>query len=87
MQNNYERLKEKMHRRFGRRDAPITVRRQLLELKQYDDEDLEEFAERALELATIGHTRATEYVIEDIATEAFLRGCIAKLAALTACIL
>lgn len=84
VQNDYTRLKEKMEKRFGKKDAPITVRRQLQELRQNEEDNLEEFAERALELASDGHARATEEVIEDIATEAFLRGCTSKLAALTA---
>lgn len=82
--DNYTLLKERMQRRFGKKDAPITVRRNLQELRQREEEELEEFAERALELAADGHPRAPEEVVENIATDAFLRGCSAKAAALTA---
>ena len=73
-----------MDKRFGKKTVPLTVRRELQDLFQADKEELEEFAERALEMATDGYPRALPETVEQIATDAFLRGCKARTAALTA---
>jgi len=44
-----------MNERFGRTDLPHIVRRQLQDLRQSTEESLEEYAERAQELATEGY--------------------------------
>lgn len=76
--------RNKLRQRYGRTEEPITVRRQLQELKQKEDETLEEFADRAHKLAADGYPGTTEEMVETLATDAFLKGCHEKRAALTA---
>jgi hypothetical protein len=81
---NYEQMCNKMNKRFGRKDLPHIVRRQLQDLKQEQDELLEEYAERAQEMSTDGYPDTPEEFVEIIAIDAFLKGCTDKKAALTA---
>jgi len=55
VQTNFKTLCKKMNERFGRTDLPHIVRRQLQDLRQSTEESLEEYAERAQELATEGY--------------------------------
>ncbi len=84
IQNDYWLLVEKLASRFGKKDLPTTIRRQLQVLKQNVDESLEEFADRALEMATDGYPGAPAYMIETVAGDVFLKGCTDKYAALSA---
>ena len=79
IQENYTAMTNKLKRRFGRADEPVTVRRRLQELYQREDERLEEFAERAHELTIDGYPGIDDVTIETIATDAFLKGCREKL--------
>ena len=81
---SYTSLVSCLERRFGRKDPPTTVRRQLQRLRQLDDEALEEFSERALTLAQDGYPEFPDCMIETIALDAFLKGCKEKEAAYTA---
>ena len=85
MRTNYGRLTEKLDHRFGRKDPPASIRRQLSSLKQKPEESLEEFAERAQKLALDSfpdvHGEATD-ILRTIAMEAFLKGCTHQRAAL-----
>ena len=81
---NYEQVCNKMNERFGRKDLPHIIRRQLQDLKQEQDELLEEYAERAQEMSTDGYPDTPEEFVEIIAIDAFLKGCTDKKAALTA---
>lgn len=78
IQEDYIATRNKLRRRYGRTEEPITVRRQLQELKQKEDEPLEEFADRAHELAADGYPGTTEEMVETLATDAFLKGCHEK---------
>ena len=60
-------MKRKLAKRFGVKDAPITVRRQLQFLKQEDNETLEEFSQRFHFLVMDGYPGALESTIEQIA--------------------
>ena len=84
VQNNWRQLVDKMNQRFGNKDLPYTIRRQLQDVRQNMDETLEEFAERVLEMATDGYYNAPEPVVETIAVDAFLKGCTDKKAVLFA---
>ncbi|XP_071136601.1 cilia- and flagella-associated protein 45-like [Mytilus edulis] len=84
VQTNYESLCKKMEERFGRKEPPHIVRRLLQDLKQEQEESLEEFAERAQELATDGYPDTPDNFVQTLATDAFLKGCVDKRAALTA---
>lgn len=54
---------------------PILARRQLPFTKQLENENVEEFAQRVYFLALDGYESCEENMIEEIATETFLRGC------------
>lgn len=84
VQTNCESLCKKMEERFGRKEPPHIVRRLLQDLKQEQEESLEEFAERAQELATDGYPDTPDNFVQTLATDAFLKGCVDKRAALTA---
>ncbi|CAC5378212.1 unnamed protein product [Mytilus coruscus] len=74
-----------MNQRFGNKDLPYTIRRQLQEVRQNIDETIEEFAERVQEMATDGYGPNTpENVVETISVDAFLKGCSDKKATLFA---
>ncbi|CAC5412299.1 unnamed protein product [Mytilus coruscus] len=70
----------KLNQRFG----PTPPKCQLQEVRQFADESIEEFAERIQELATDGYLNTPENVVDTIAVDAFLKGCIDKKAALFA---
>lgn len=61
---------------------PILARRQLPFTKQLENENVEEFAQRVYFLALDGYESCEGNMIEDIATETFLRGCRDKDAAM-----
>jgi hypothetical protein len=73
-----------VNERFGRKDLPHIIRRQLQDLKQEQDDLLEEYAERAQEMSTDGYPDTPAEFVEIIAIDAFLKGCTDKKAALTA---
>ncbi|CAC5378765.1 unnamed protein product [Mytilus coruscus] len=52
VQNDFVLVSEKLNQRFGNKDLPCTIRRQLQEVRQTIDETVEEFAERVQEMAT-----------------------------------
>jgi hypothetical protein len=78
VRTNYQVLLDRLMSRFGKRDPPTTVRRQIAELRQKKDESLEAFAERARELAVDGYPDAAEATIKTVAADAFLTGCCNK---------
>lgn len=84
VQKNYNLLCKKMDERFGKKELPSIIRRQLQDLKQESEEPIEEFAERAQELARDGYPDTPDKVIQTLATDSFLKGCYDKRAALTA---
>jgi hypothetical protein len=53
-----------------KKDLPNVIRRQLQELCQLPDESLEEYAERAQDLASDGYPETPENVIQIIASDA-----------------
>jgi len=73
-----------MNQRFGKKDLPHSIRRQLQDVRQNLDESIEEYTERVQEMATYGYIDATEDIIERMAVDAFLKGCIDRKAALSA---
>ena len=84
VQEDYHAICKKLNERFGSKDLPHIVRRQLQDLRQLQEESLEEFAERAQEMATDGYPETPDPFIQIVATDAFLKGCLDKKAALTA---
>ncbi|CAC5422810.1 unnamed protein product [Mytilus coruscus] len=61
-----------------------TRQRQLQDLRQLPEEPFDEYAERTQDLATDGFPRTPDDFIQIVATDAFLKGCLDKKAALTA---
>ena len=84
VEKNFTELMDKMNRRFGNKELPHSIRRQLQDVKQLMEENIEEYAERVQEMATDGYVDASEDIVEMMATEAFLRGSYDKQAALLA---
>lgn len=74
MDDDYKALRKAMTQRFNRKDEPVSARRQLQYVRQQDGESLGEFAERVHFLVMDGYDRCENTVIEQIGTEAFLRG-------------
>ena len=81
---DYYKLKKTMTRRFSTKEAPIAARRQLMSIRQKEGENLEEYSQRVQFLCMDGHPEAREETIDQIAVEAFLRGCRDKDAAKSA---
>ena len=78
VRGDYRTLLQRLMSRFGKKDPPTTVRRQIGELRQRKNESLEAFADRARELALDGYPEATEAILETVAADAFLTGCTNK---------
>jgi hypothetical protein len=72
-----------MDERFGKRDLPHIIGRHLQDLRQFQEKSLEEYANRAQELATGGYPGTQDSFIQIVATDTFLKGCSDKKPALT----
>jgi hypothetical protein len=82
--DDYDSLRKKMKRRFSKKPEPVTARRQLQYVRQQETESLEDFAHKVYVLALDRYEKCEDDALEDIATEAFIRGCKEKEAAITA---
>ena len=69
-------MKRKLGKRFGIKDAPITVRRQLQFIKQDESDSLEAYSQKVMVMVMDGFPGACEKIQEQIAVQHFLRGCI-----------
>ena len=69
--------------RFGRQEAPATMRSKLKCLTQRVEESLAEFGERALKVASEGYVGMTGQWVQALAVDAFLMGCLDKRSALS----
>lgn len=83
-QRNFKRLSSKLEERFGRKDLPHIIRRQLQDIRQGNEESVEEFADKVQEMTTDGYPDTPEDCKQTVAVDAFLRGCLNKQAALIA---
>ena len=81
---SYKRVASRMDERFGRSDPPPTARRRLQAVKQEVDEEIEAFGERCIALARDGHPSSSEEMVQQMAVDAFLRGCNDRQAAVLA---
>ena len=80
----YKSLLRTLHRRYGGKPPPATIRRQLGLLKQID-EDLDEFADKVRAMAIDAYPKREGYTsthVEKLAVEAFLAGVKDRFAAL-----
>ena len=75
LERDFKQMVKKLTRRFGVKDAPGTVRRELALLKQEETETLEEFSQRVHFRVMDGFPGAKERTIEQLAVEHFLKGC------------
>jgi hypothetical protein len=81
---DYKDLKRQLKQRFSRKEVPVLARRQLPFTKQYENEGVEKFAQRVYFLALDSYESCEGNVLEEIATETFLRGWRDKEAAMKA---
>ena len=79
--SDYKKLKREMKHCFSNKDAPVSVRHKLQFVKQREDESVEQFSQRMHFLALDGYPAAERKTVQQMATEAFLRGCREKEAA------
>lgn len=77
----YRHIKKEMSRRFNNKDNPISARRKLQFIKQYEDESLQEFAQRIHFITIDGYSESRRKAVDQILTESFIRGCRDKEAA------
>ena len=84
VKNSYKLLTAALKERYGQKDPPFTVRRQLSIIKQEEDESLEDFGDRLLTLTNEGYPEATEETLQMLAVDAFFRGCKEKAAVVLA---
>ena len=83
-QDSFKKLSAKLDERFGKKDLPHIIRRQLQDIKQDPDDSIEEFADKVQEMTTDGYPDTPDNCRQTVAIDAFLRGCQNKQAALTA---
>ena len=69
--------------RFGRQEAPATMRSKLKCITQGVEETLTEFGERALKVTSEGYVGMTGQWVQALAVDAFLMGCLDKRSALS----
>ncbi|CAG2249837.1 unnamed protein product [Mytilus edulis] len=79
--SRYDDLRKYMKRRFSKKEEASAARRQLQYIRQLDGETVEEYAERVHFLTMDGYYRSNNDIIDQLGTEAFLRGCQEKEAA------
>ena len=72
---DYDSLKKELELRFDLSDEPVAARHKLGVAKQTDDESLEIFMRRVLWIASDAFWGFDNKVMQQMATEAFLRGC------------
>ena len=75
VQDNYKSLKKELTLRFDLRDEPVAARQILQLVKQMEEESLEEYLQRVLTIAMDGFYGAGAATLQQLSTEAFLRGC------------
>lgn len=67
-----------MSRRFNNKDNPISARRKLQFIKQYEFESLQEFPQRVHFITIDGYSESGRKAVDQISTESFIRGCRVK---------
>ena len=74
----FESLCSMFEGRFGRQEAPATMRSKLKCITQGVEETLAEFGERALKVTSEGYVGMTGQWVQALAVDAFLMGCLDK---------
>ena len=73
--NNFSWVKMKFSQRFEKKDPPQTVRWELYNSCQYEDEDLDGWAARVQRMVDVAFVNAPEGTREEVAIDRFLAGC------------
>ena len=84
VQDNYQALKDALEVRFGKMEHPTSARRQLGYLRQEEGETLEDYADKVLTKVSEAYPGIDDEMEQDLAKEAFLRGCHHRSAAYAA---
>ena len=84
VQDDYQALKDVLEVRFGKLEHPTSARRQLSYLRQEEGESLEDYADKVLTKVLEAYPGIDEEMEQDLAKEAFLRGCNHRSAAYAA---
>lgn len=71
----YRHIKREMSRRLNNKDNPISARRKRQFIKQYEDESLQEFAQRVHFITIDGYSESGRKTVDQISTESFIRDC------------
>ena len=75
VQDDYRTLRDTLEQRFGKLEHPTAARRQLSYVRQEEGESIEEFADRILTKVNEVYPGIDVEMEQDLAKEAFLRGC------------
>lgn len=75
IRQSYPNLVRSLKNRYDLTDPPVTLRKQLFNIRQSDDEHLEDFADRTYNLTVDSFPEATDVTIQSMAVEFFLKGC------------
>ena len=77
VQSDYQSLVHRLQLRYGRKELPLVQQFELHEVRQDDDEDLDDFADRVMDLAEGAYSeyQMDRTAIEVIAVGALLTGC------------
>ena len=81
---SFKKLIRCLKKRYGRMYDPYEQRQRLADIRQQAEESLDEFAERVYRTAAQGYKGSNEKTVQEMAVQAFLRGCKEKLAAMMA---
>ena len=84
VRGSFPQLIKALKKRYGQREPSTACRRQLAYIKQEDEEELDEYAERVHQLVIDGYPRVGEEHVQCLAVDAFLRGSKDKFAAVLA---
>ena len=84
VQDDYQPLKDALEVRFGKMEHPTSARRQLSYLRQEEGQSLENYADKLLSKVTEAYPGIDKEMEQDLAKEAFLRGCHHRSAAYAA---
>ena len=84
VRGSFPQLIKALKKRYGQREPSTACRRQLAYIKQEDEEDLDEYAERVHQLVIDGYPRVGEEHVQCLAVDAVLRGSKDKFAAVLA---
>ena len=75
VQDDYQALKDALEVRFSKMEHPTSARRQLSYLRQEEGESLEDYADKVLTKVAEAYPGIDDEMEQDLAKEAFLRGC------------